>query len=183
MGNCVALCKPTTCSCIPDASITKEGKVLKIVKTDGKILTFRDPVLVKDILVKLTGSGIGLSKEATENLPPDYRLNLGKVYYLLPNSPDSEARSFSNPAGNSSSISSIAGKDNKEGGIRRIKIIIPKQQLQELLAKQISVEEILSGLNHKKSSNPAVLDNTSPSSWKPKLESIPEGSELVNVCS
>lgn len=168
MGNCVALCKPTTCSCFSDSS-TKEGKVLRIVKTDGKVVTFRDPALVKDILSKLSGSGIGLSKEATEHLPPNYELSLGKVYYLLP-SLGSEARS--------GTISSMTGKDNKEGGIRRIKIIIPKQQLQELLANQISVEEILSGLN-KKSFSPAVVDTCS-SNWKPKLESIPEGSELFS---
>ncbi|KAJ6760411.1 DUF4228 DOMAIN PROTEIN [Salix purpurea] len=57
------------------------------------------------------------------------------------------------------------------GGVKRIKVVITKQQLQKLLTKEISFEEVLLGLERKSSS----LD--SPRNWKPKLESIPEGFE------
>ncbi|KAF9667266.1 hypothetical protein SADUNF_Sadunf15G0004600 [Salix dunnii] len=57
------------------------------------------------------------------------------------------------------------------GGVKRIKVVITKQQLQQLLTKEISFEEVLLGLERKSSS----LD--SPRNWKPKLESIPEGFE------
>lgn len=172
MGNCLVLCKPSIRSCIADAA-AEERKAVRVVKTDGKVLTFRAPALVKDVLVNFANSGIGVSKEASEHLPPNYELNIGKVYYLLPSLGSSGRNSSftTTPSG-------ISSKENKEGtGIRRIKIIIPKQQLQELLAKQISMEDILKGLNEKTSTSPV---DTSPN-WKPKLESIPEGSEFINV--
>ncbi|KAF3962841.1 hypothetical protein CMV_012705 [Castanea mollissima] len=106
---------------------TKHGKVLQIVKMDGKILQFSSPILVKDMLVNFSGSD---------------------------------------------NMSSIADKE-KDNGVRRIKIVITKKQLQELLAKQASAEDVLSGLE-KKTCNNAFDSRTN---WKPKLESISEGSE------
>nr|POF24516.1 hypothetical protein CFP56_55787 [Quercus suber] len=70
-------------------------------------------------------------------------------------------------------MSSIADKQKANGVIRRIKIVITKKQLQELLTKQASVEDVLSGLQ-KKTCNNAFDSRTN---WKPKLESISEGSE------
>ena len=160
MGNCYALCKPST-----DVT-TKHGKVLQIVKMDGKILQFSSPILVKDMLVNFSSSGIGLSKEASEHLPPNYELKLGKVYYLLPSL---SSVGTTSPADN---MSSSADKE-KDNGVRRIKIVITKKQLQELLAKQASVEDVVSGLERKTCNN--AFD--SRTSWKPKLESISEGSE------
>lgn len=160
MGNCYALCKPST-----DVT-TKHGKVLQIVKMDGKILQFSSPILVKDMLVNFSSSGIGLSKEASEHLPPNYELKLGKVYYLLP---CLSSVGTTSPADN---MSSSADKE-KDNGVRRIKIVITKKQLQELLAKQASVEDVVSGLERKTCNN----GFDSRTSWKPKLESISEGSE------
>jgi hypothetical protein len=62
-------------------------------------------------------------------------------------------------------------EEASSGGVKRIKVVITKQQLQQLLKKEISLEEVLLGLEQKSSS----LD--SPRNWKPKLESIPEGLE------
>ncbi|ONI25746.1 hypothetical protein PRUPE_2G317800 [Prunus persica] len=142
MGNCFVLSKPE--------------KVLRVVKTDGKVLEFRAPTLVKDMLMNFSGSGISESKQASELLSPNYKLKLGKVYYMIP------------------LLGSVAKKDR--AATRRIKIVITKQQLQELLTKQISVQEVLStsGLEQKSCSS-----NDSSTNWKPKLESIPEleGSE------
>lgn len=175
MGNCVAPCNPSIGSCITDVAVEK-GKVLRVVKTDGKVLTFGAPVLVKDVLANFADSGIGVSMEGSEHLPPNYELAIGKVYYLLPSLSCSKSRVTPSPSG-ISSRSVARGKEKEQGtGIRRIKIIISKQQLQELLEKQISMEEILKGLNKKAYTSPVV---TSPH-WKPKLESIPEGSEFIN---
>lgn len=162
MGNCYALCKPST-----DVT-TKHGKVLQIVKMDGKILQFSSPILVRDMLVNFSSSGIGLSKEASEHLPPNYELKLGKVYYLLP---CLSSVGTTSPAA-ADNMSSSADKE-KDNGVRRIKIVITKKQLQELLAKQASVEDVVSGLERKTCNN--AFD--SRTSWKPKLESISEGSE------
>lgn len=159
MGNCFVLCKP----CIGMVA-TKHGRALQVVKMDGKILEFSMPILVKDILVNFSGSGIGSSKEAYEHLPPNYELKIGKTYYLLPSV---SAVDTTSPA----DISSAAETD-KGNGVRRIKIVITKQQLQELLTKQVSVEEVLSGLE-KRTWN--TVDSST--NRKPKLESIPEGCE------
>ncbi|XP_057951316.1 uncharacterized protein LOC131146054 [Malania oleifera] len=65
--------------------------------------------------------------------------------------------------------SCIADKEQLAAGVTRIKLVITKQQLQDLLRKQVSVEEVVAGVE-----NRAFCSATA---WKPKLESIPEGSE------
>ncbi|KAL3574694.1 hypothetical protein D5086_022795 [Populus alba] len=160
MGNCLAHCvrPPLIGSCIRIAE-AKQEKVLQVVKTDGKVLEFSTQILVRDLLVNFSGSGIGLTQEGIEehHLPPGYKLNLGNVYYLLPSAP------VISPV--------IDGDDQASGGVKRIKVVITKQQLQHLLTKEISVEEFLLGRAEK------VLSLDSPRNWKPYLEPIPEGSE------
>ncbi|XP_038709099.1 uncharacterized protein LOC120003984 [Tripterygium wilfordii] len=121
-------------------SRAKNEKILQVVRRDGKALEFNRPVLVKEILVNFPGAGIGLSEEAKEQLPPDYELKVGDVYHVIP----------------CSSASASA--------VKRIKMVITKQQLQLLLTKQVSLEQVLDKGN---------FDYAT--SWKPKLESIPEG--------
>ncbi|XP_011043765.1 PREDICTED: uncharacterized protein LOC105139129 [Populus euphratica] len=162
MGSCLAPCvrPPSIGSCIRIAEANQE-KVLQVVKTDGKVLEFSTPILVRDILVNYSGSGIGLTQEDIEHhLPPGYELKLGNVYYILPSAPV---------------ISPVIDvrEDQASGGVKKIKVVITKQQLQHLLTKEISVEEVLLGLEQKSSS----LD--SPRNWKSNLEPIPEGSEYI----
>ena len=102
-----------------------------------------------------------------KRLPDDYELKIGKVYHVLPCL--SYKQSFS-PA-----------NDESSDGIKRIKIVITKQQLKDLLAEQISVEEVLSGMMEKKTSLCTTADHHSAEYWKPNLESIPEGVE--GLCS
>ncbi|KAJ6373515.1 hypothetical protein OIU78_029243 [Salix suchowensis] len=162
MGNCLAhICvrPPFVGSCIgfPHA---KHEKVLQVVKTDGKVLESSTPIHVKDISLKFSGSGIGLTKKAIEHLPPSYELKPGNVYYILP------------PLIPGTSPAADREEASGGGGVKRIKVVITKQQLQQLLTKEISFEEVLLGLERKSTSS---LD--SPRNWKPKLESIPEGFE------
>ena len=97
--------------------------------------------------------------------PIHFKDMLGKVYYLLP---CLSSVGTTSPA----DLSSIADKQ-KANGVRRIKIVITKKQLQEQLTKQASVEDFLLGLE-KKTCNNAFDSRTN---GKPKLESISEGSE------
>ncbi|CAI9767748.1 unnamed protein product [Fraxinus pennsylvanica] len=55
--------------------------------------------------------------------------------------------------------------------VKRIKVVITKQQLQALLSKRISVEEVLGVYRSCNSVD-------SQTSWKPVLKSIPEENEL-----
>ncbi|CAB4289042.1 unnamed protein product [Prunus armeniaca] len=128
--------------------LSKQEKVLRVVKTDGKVLEFRAPTFVKDMLMNFSGSGISVSKQASELLPPNYKLKLGKVYYMIP-----LLGSVASDAISAGIISSVDVTEKDRAATRRIKIFITKQQLQELLTKKISVQEVLSasGLEQKSS--------------------------------
>lgn len=158
MGNCFVLCRITTSSrIVADDVVPKHGKVSRVVKTDGKVLEFRAPILVKDILFNFSSFGISVSKQAPEQLPSNYELKLWKVYYMVP------------------LLCCVTEEDRTASATtRRIKVVITKQQLQELLTNQISVQKVLpvSGPKIKPCNLVDSLTN-----WKPKLQSIPEGCE------
>lgn len=136
------------------AARTRQKKVLQVVKEDGKILENRAATLVKDMLMEFPGYGFALSPEALQPLPPNYLLN-GPVQ-------------IASPAQNSPSVD--IGSRN---GTKRIKVIITKKKLQELLLKKVTVEEMLSGLQKDSCGG----DHSSLTRWRPLLETIPEGSE------
>ncbi|QCE15496.1 uncharacterized protein LOC114162404 [Vigna unguiculata] len=152
MGNCVVLYKPSSGFCI----MPKKVKIVRVAKPDGKILEFGPPIHVKDILTNYPAYGVGVSKKITEPLSPDHELKSGRLYYLLPS-----LRSPSN-------LASLRNSET-DGGIKRIKVIITKQQLERLVNKQISVEDILSEVQ---TVGVKFLNNR-----KSKLDSIPEENE------
>ncbi|KAL4347556.1 hypothetical protein GQ457_17G023150 [Hibiscus cannabinus] len=122
MGNCCALLRPR------DAKGKPNQNVVRVVKIDGKMLEFKAPLLVQDVLV---------SKTVSPHLPRNYELKMG------------------------SATSSSVADTQQAGGVKRIKVVITKQELQQLLNKKVSVAEVLAGLEK-------------PRNWKPKLESILE---------
>jgi|UniRef100_A0A2N9E174 hypothetical protein len=162
MGNFLAHSKAKRkpiMSCAPKAM----GKcnhigVLRVVKTDGKILEYTRPMLVKNVLMNFSGYAIGLSKRPLRHLPLNYELKVGHVYYLLP---------LSSPAYYSPCS---VGMDDTSG-MKRIKVTITKQQLEELLSKKKSVQDLL-GIQ-----KGARCDVGSMSRWTPLLETISEGRE------
>ncbi|KAJ7965264.1 hypothetical protein O6P43_014937 [Quillaja saponaria] len=162
MGNCFVHCIPSSESSI-SGYLAKQDRVVRVVKQDGKVMEFCRPTFVKDILMVFSASGIGISKEASDHLPPDYELKRGTLYYMLPSITMSSAGT-SCPAN-----TSYEGDTEQAGGIKRIKVVITKQQLQELVTKQISLEELLS-----QAKNSATYSADLPTNWKPKLDSIPE---------
>ncbi|KAK9275742.1 hypothetical protein L1049_023011 [Liquidambar formosana] len=74
------------------------------------------------------------------------------------------------PLGGSSSPSSVDSENVR--GIKRIKVIITKQQLEELLSRKLSGEEMLSRVEEVAQDGVGSLTR-----WRPMLETIPEGSE------
>lgn len=118
---------------------------------DGKILEYKTSLLVKDLLFSFQGCGVAVTQKSTQYLPPDYKLKLGHFYYLLP-------------------LDNLRPVD----GVKRIKVVISKQQLQELLSKKVSVEEVLLD-SMQTSANFGSQHCTS--SWRPVLETITEGNE------
>ncbi|XP_043706287.1 uncharacterized protein LOC122655951 [Telopea speciosissima] len=163
MGNCYTLCRPVR------RSSTGLDKVLRIVKSDGKILEYRAPILVRDVLATFAddyGEILGISKEVSskpdQSLPPGYELKIGHVYYLFPSS-----------AAAATTFPPIC--DQK----RQIKICITKKQLQELLSKTVTMEELLSNSTGLDDDQKVVWEGVDSftSCWRPKLETILEGCE------
>ncbi|KAM7268093.1 hypothetical protein ACFE04_010259 [Oxalis oulophora] len=154
MRNCIAF----SCIRVVKGAKKKQKRVLQVVRIDGKVLEFKHPLLVKDILANLSSTstiGVGLSREADSvHLSLDYELKLGTIYYILP--------------GHSASSESKEGG----GGVTRIKLVITKQQLKLLLTKQMSLEKVIILEDRKRVSNDFPRNR-----WKPMLESIPEVNE------
>ncbi|MCL7031716.1 hypothetical protein MKW94_007168 [Papaver nudicaule] len=107
---------------------TCSENVVRVVKMDGKVVEYQSSVSVKDVLVNFNGFGVATSNSCSSQiLPPNYELKAGRDYYLVPNS------------------QMLAKTDNKFcGEVKQIKVIITKQQLQELLSKQGSIEDLIS---------------------------------------
>ncbi|OWM79673.1 uncharacterized protein LOC116202924 [Punica granatum] len=140
--------------CCMGIAMKKRPKVLQIVKPDCKILEYSSPILVRDVPMSIAASGIGIGKGSSQHLPPDYELQIGEVYYVLPprRPPD--------------------GTEPEPA--RRIKVVITKQQLQLLLARQVSVQELMAGLDNKKTLYRGAEDGLALA-WRPNLETIVEG--------
>ncbi|KAL6132258.1 hypothetical protein ACLB2K_070629 [Fragaria x ananassa] len=151
-------CRISTASRIVAEDVApKQGKVVKVVKMDGKVLEFRASILVKDVLLNFSDSaGIGVSKQlASEHLPSYYELKLGKVYYMVPLF--GSVTEYNRPT---------------SATTRRIKIVITKQQFHEVLTNQVSFQKLLSASGAKAKPCNMVDHSTT---WKPKLQVIPEG--------
>ncbi|KAM3324937.1 hypothetical protein P3S67_000061 [Capsicum chacoense] len=72
MGNCIIL----------------QEKVVKVIKTDGKILEYKAPIKVYQILSQFPGHVISNSLQIIDqNLLPNDDLLSGQIYYLLPQLP------------------------------------------------------------------------------------------------
>ncbi|KAI0489086.1 hypothetical protein KFK09_028927 [Dendrobium nobile] len=162
MGNCVA--SSGFDNQIKTKSSGSDQKILRIIKVDGKVMEYSTSILVKDVLLSFHGFGVGLSKNTCELLSPDYELKAGRTYHLLPLTlPRSQGL---NP--------SLMQKDEIEdnGGSRRVKVVLTKLQLQQLLSMNISLAELISA-----ASGCEEFSKRNRRSWKPELETIVEGNE------
>lgn len=162
MGNsCATLLKSHYTS--PAAAEQKKA-VVQVVKMDGKILEFAATILVKDLLVRFPGLGVGLSKETpAECLPWSYELKLGNIYFLFPLLKSSPEEIFPGPV--------VVGRELEPSNhvIKTIKLVITKKQLQELIMSK-NVSEIKNAA----AANSSDDYISTGKGWKPGLESIPE---------
>ncbi|GMH19720.1 hypothetical protein Nepgr_021561 [Nepenthes gracilis] len=136
---------------------SKMGKLLQVIKIDGKKLEFRAPLRVRDLLACYPNCYVGAFREATQPLPLGYKLKIGKTYYLLPSSADT---------------SDV--KQRKADAKRQIKVVISKQQLRRLLLNEISIGDVLFEDDKR-----ACGAHDSSTAWTPTLASIPEVSESL----
>ncbi|KAH6766881.1 hypothetical protein C2S52_017864 [Perilla frutescens var. hirtella] len=145
--------------CIKLSLLRRNRKFLQVVKVDGKVMEFTTPLLVKELLINFEGFGVKSSRKYCKVLPPCFELQLGKTYYLFPK----------NQAAADGAVSTAA--------VKRIKVVITKKQLEELLSKKTSVENIIFGIDKAFTTDLATMS----SSWKPNLVAIPEENEFINM--
>ncbi|XP_030531771.1 uncharacterized protein LOC115741896 [Rhodamnia argentea] len=176
MGNCLAL----------------EEKGIKVVKTDGKVLEYKSPLRVRQVLSEFAaGHAISQAFPATAVLEPDSRLRRGRVYYVFPldlSSKFAETKSKKKVrfADDDDHKAAEEGEEiNKGGGsssVVRIKVVISKRELVEMIARggvSVGDEMISSRLLQSQERRSTSLggddeDGDLSRSWKPALESIRE---------
>lgn len=156
MGNCLVL----------------HDKVIKIMKRDGKVLEYKAPIKVQQVLSDFSGHAISDSLQGFQHHPPDTKLLGGKLHYLVP-------LPLSSPQAKKKVRFSIPEDEDKKENIVRIKLVISKKELQEMLQKEgVSVDSMVSQIldqqRVEKIDDTTDNDDNHKGYWKPVLESIPE---------
>ncbi|CAI0391842.1 unnamed protein product [Linum tenue] len=160
MGNCMVV----------------EEKVVKVMRPDGKILEYTSPTIVQQVMSDFPGQFVFQQQQQQQNLLPEAKLVGGRLYYLVPlpppvpASPKKKVR-FAVPEGGEKESS------QNSGGVVRIKLVITKQELEELLKKGgVSVGDMVSHLQDQQRLVKVDVGEEEEwqKNWKPVLESIPE---------
>ncbi|XP_065856863.1 uncharacterized protein [Euphorbia lathyris] len=149
---------------------------IKIMKPDGKILEYKTPTIVHQVLSDFPTYAVSDSSfPPFHYLLPHTQLIPGNFYYLIP-------LPLSSPKSKKKVRFSIPEQENKqetqEEEVVRIKVIISKQELQEILLQNgglISVNHMVSKLQQVVQKIDSSDDGKN---WKPVLESIPELGEI-----
>ncbi|RDY06790.1 hypothetical protein CR513_09164, partial [Mucuna pruriens] len=146
MGNCFVL---------------QEGMV-RVMKSDGKVVEYKTPIKVHQVLNQFPGHAIS---ESLHHLNPNTRLLQGRLYYLVPP-----------PENFSKKRLRFAEAEGEEGDLLRIKLVLSKQELKDMLQKGgISVNEVLSLVHAQKGMDDGVHGcnkyNDGSPGWKPALSS------------
>ncbi|XP_011004113.1 PREDICTED: uncharacterized protein LOC105110698 [Populus euphratica] len=158
MGNCLVL----------------QGNVIKIMKSDGKILEYQAPIKVQQVLADFCDHAIADSLQAFQHLLPDTNLRGGHLYYLVPLQLPSPAKKkkvrFSIPE--DQEVKDVQEKTS----VVRIKLVISKQELEEMLRKGgVSVDDMVSQLHGQQRVQKVDIPD-GVNTCKRMLESIPERS-------
>ncbi|KAL3825764.1 hypothetical protein ACJIZ3_021793 [Penstemon smallii] len=162
MGNCLVL----------------QEKVVRVMKTDGKILVYKTPIKVHQVLSEFTHHAISDKFRVVRHLHPNTELLRGRLYYLLPlpvaptpikNKKKKKTVRFSDDV--------LEEEARKVTGVVRIKLVISKQELQAILRDARaggSVDDMISQAQKEPIVN-KLASNERAKGWLPSLEIIPEG--------
>ncbi|XP_074568711.1 uncharacterized protein LOC141825224 [Curcuma longa] len=141
--------------------VVEKEEVIKIMRMDGQIIQYQSPLKVQQVLNEFPGHAVSDALPAITYLDPAASMRHGQLYYLLP--PEKQ----------------ITEADGAVGVVR-IKLVITKQQLKDMLSKGgIASHDMLSLLRREQSSkHGASCDKERSIEWRPTLQSIPEGSDF-----
>ncbi|ERN14149.1 hypothetical protein AMTRI_Chr01g111780 [Amborella trichopoda] len=164
MGNCVGSCFHGE---------TERAEIIKVIREeDAKVLVYRPPIMVKDILLQHPNCEVMVhdmepQKEPTKPLDSDHMMSPNVVYHLVQKEEEEEKSKFSPKR--------LGG----EKGVLKVKIVLTKQELAQLLSKcgekGGSVEDILEEIKRLSiGKETASYVTQSNEMWRPTLDSIPE---------
>ncbi|XP_057440594.1 uncharacterized protein LOC130732600 [Lotus japonicus] len=162
MGNCLVLL---------------QENVVRVMKTDGKILEYKALIKVEQVLADFSGHAVSDSQTGLRHLQPNTKLLGGQLYYLvtLPSPPPSPSKArkkvrFAEPE----------VQDVQKSSVVRIKLVLSKQQLHDMLQDGgFSVNKMLSLAQGEKGEDGGEdllkrREDDVSQGWKPVLESIAE---------
>ncbi|KAL5710644.1 hypothetical protein ACHQM5_021183 [Ranunculus cassubicifolius] len=137
-------------------------KFVQVMKIDGSIVEYQVPVKVHQVLSEFEYHAISDSLPVIQHLSSNTDMHSGRIYYLLP--PPLPAKAVKDTRGESKGTRT---------GIVRIKMVMTKQELKEMLTKGIvSVDQMVSELRNIEDRDRD--SNRNCSGWKPVLRSIAE---------
>ncbi|KAL0374870.1 UNVERIFIED_CONTAM: hypothetical protein Sradi_3402700 [Sesamum radiatum] len=120
MGNCLVL----------------EEKTVKVMKTDGKIIEYKSPIKVHQVLSEFSHHAISDKLPVVKHLHPNAEMLGGHLYYLLPlpvpvpvpAAPPKKKKTvrFSDE---------VVEEARRVPEVVRIKLVISKQELQAMMGK------------------------------------------------
>ncbi|CAN8237352.1 unnamed protein product [Cochlearia groenlandica] len=177
MGNCLVM----------------EKKVIKIVRNDGKVLEYREPISVHNILSQFSNHSLSHNNTCHHNLlPHDAKLLSGNLYYLLPTTTITKKTkkvTFATPEveeddDDDTCKSNININDDDDDAkksvshVVRMKIVVHKQELEKLLQGGSLHEMVYQSLEKQCSLSDHDDDDNNDlecnKSWRPILDCIPE---------
>jgi PADRE domain len=126
------------------------SEVITIMKMDGKMLTYESPIKAYQILERFPGHIISDPLSMPRQLGLMSDMVPGHQYNMLP-----------------------VENQMDHGSAVRVKLVITKKELKEMLKKEVSLDEMVSLFQA--SDERKEGDEDSVRGWRPSLESIPEG--------
>lgn len=153
-----------------------EEKYVSVMKTDGKIIEYKAPITVQEVLSEFSHHAISDKLPVVKHLHPNTPLLRGRLYYLLPLLPVAPQ-----PPKKKKKVrfsEDVVEEERRTSGVVRIKLVITKQELQAMLEKEgVSVEDVISCVQKEPIKIAGSdLDGGSMAlkGRSPALESIPE---------
>ncbi|KAK6126380.1 hypothetical protein DH2020_039880 [Rehmannia glutinosa] len=148
------------------------------MKTDGKILEYKSPIKVHQVLSEFPHHAISDKLPVIKHLHPNTEMLQGHLYYLLPlpvpPQPIKKKTTTKKAVRFSDDVLELG--DGGENGVVRIKVVISKQELQAILSNGgVSVDDVISKVQKKD-------DLVISKGWSPALESIPGISSCMALC-
>ncbi|KAG1369694.1 hypothetical protein COCNU_15G000600 [Cocos nucifera] len=138
--------------------VLQDKKMIKIIRMDGKILRYQSPLKAYQILSEFPEHAISDALPVVHHLDPTTDMRSGRLYHLLP-------------------LTTPIKETGLRTGVVRIKLVISKQELEDLLLKGgVTLDSMMSLIGQRQPSNRRSGDGEEKCiGWRPALESIPEG--------